>query len=157
MAPTSCVGQPAALTVTNPIDGYDYVWSTDPEGNNILGTGITFSPTLNGPATYYVRGVVSQQSVIDFSYTGSVQTWAVPAGVTEVQLEVWGAQGGTYSSYPGGLGGYDPEGQNLVYEGSEFITPALDATTTYYLQTVEVPLVNVPYDFTYTGSVQSWP
>jgi hypothetical protein len=51
----------------------------------------------------------------------------------------------------------DPEGQNLVYEGSEFITPALDATTTYYLQTVEVPLVNVPYDFTYTGSVQSWP
>ena len=35
-----------------------------------------------------------------------MQTWAVPAGVTEVQLEVWGAQGGTYSSYTGGLGGY---------------------------------------------------
>lgn len=41
----------------------------------------------------------------DFSYTGSMQTFTVPAGVTSVTIEAWGAQGwsGTYS---GGLGGY---------------------------------------------------
>ena len=46
-----------------------------------------------------------------FSYTGAAQTWTVPAGVTQVTLDLRGAQGG--GSYPcsgarqedGGLGG----------------------------------------------------
>ncbi|NVO03994.1 MAG: hypothetical protein HXX09_14960, partial [Bacteroidetes bacterium] len=40
-----------------------------------------------------------------FNYTGSMQTWTVPAGITSITMEAWGAQGwsGTYS---GGLGGY---------------------------------------------------
>ena len=45
-----------------------------------------------------------------FDYTGSVQTYTVPPGVAEIQLEAWGAQGGT-GTYGGitpdpGLGGY---------------------------------------------------
>jgi glycine rich protein len=38
-----------------------------------------------------------------FSYTGAAQTWQVPSGVTEVQVDVRGAQGGN-ANY-GGLGG----------------------------------------------------
>ena len=50
--------------------------------------------------------------VTTFAYTGSTQTYTVPPGVTNIQIETWGAQGG--GSKPcsgplqedGGLGGY---------------------------------------------------
>ena len=46
-----------------------------------------------------------------FSYTGAVQTYTVPLGVTSIQLETWGAQGGSATGLDGvpatgGLGGY---------------------------------------------------
>ncbi len=40
-----------------------------------------------------------------FSYTGAQQSWTVPGGVSSVDIECWGAQGGT-STYTGGNGGY---------------------------------------------------
>lgn len=40
----------------------------------------------------------------NFSYTGSVQTATLDPG--KYILECWGAQGGSYSSYSGGAGGY---------------------------------------------------
>ncbi|NOQ74084.1 MAG: hypothetical protein GQ574_18905, partial [Crocinitomix sp.] len=50
--------------------------------------------------------------ITTFSYTGGAQTYTVPPGVTSIQIESWGAQGG--ASYAcggpvdddGGLGGY---------------------------------------------------
>ena len=44
----------------------------------------------------------SAASVATFNYTGAVQTYTVPAGVTVVTVETWGAQGGCN----GGLGGH---------------------------------------------------
>ena len=49
---------------------------------------------------------------ITFEYAGTMETWTVPPGVTEVQIDAWGAQGGgaircnasVFES--GGLGGY---------------------------------------------------
>lgn len=41
---------------------------------------------------------------MNFSYTGSVQTATLDPG--KYILECWGAQGGSYSSYNGGAGGY---------------------------------------------------
>ncbi len=43
-----------------------------------------------------------------FSFTGSVDTYTVPDGVTQVAVETWGAQGGTCSGTDttGGLGGH---------------------------------------------------
>ncbi len=49
---------------------------------------------------------------VTFNYTGGEQTWTVPAGITQVVIEVWGAMGGgsLCSGGPpdddGGLGGY---------------------------------------------------
>jgi len=40
-----------------------------------------------------------------FNYTGALQTYTVPAGVTSLTIEAWGAQGGS-TSYAGGAGGY---------------------------------------------------
>ena len=46
-----------------------------------------------------------------FSFTGAVQTYTVPLGVTSIQIETWGAQGGSATGLDGvpatgGLGGY---------------------------------------------------
>ena len=42
--------------------------------------------------------------ILNYVYTGAVQFVTLPKGV--YKLEVWGAQGGSYSSYYGGAGGY---------------------------------------------------
>lgn len=42
----------------------------------------------------------------NFSYTGAVQQWIVPAGVTSVLIECWGAQGQNDDDALGGRGGY---------------------------------------------------
>ena len=94
---------------------------TDVPENGSFGTG-TFVANLSGLATttnYFVRAYatnsagttygdqVSFNTLIqtDFTYTGGVQTFIVPSGVTSVTIEAWGAQGGTYTN-AGGLGGY---------------------------------------------------
>ena len=38
-------------------------------------------------------------TVVNFSYTGAVQTWTVPAGVTSITVDVKGAGGGQSTSY----------------------------------------------------------
>ena len=65
----------------------------------------------------------SSPAVLSYSYTGSVQTLTIPAGVTSVNIKVWGADGGSggYYSYssaysPGGYGGYS-EGDLSVSGG----------------------------------------
>lgn len=40
-----------------------------------------------------------------FEYTGSIQTWTVPAGVAFIFVDVKGAQGGSMGGYFGGKGG----------------------------------------------------
>ncbi|MCB9273926.1 MAG: HYR domain-containing protein [Lewinellaceae bacterium] len=48
------------------------------------------------------------QVTVTFNYTGNMQSWTVPAGVTSVTVEAWGAQGQTNAggNVAGGLGGY---------------------------------------------------
>lgn len=43
-------------------------------------------------------------AVMDFAYTGTSQAISLPRG--QYIIECWGAQGGSYSSYYGGAGGY---------------------------------------------------
>ena len=66
---------------------------------------------------------------IIFEYTGSVQTWTVPSGITRIQVDVYGAQGGGEGG--GGLGGYvsasipvTPSQVLYVYVGQQVSGPA---------------------------------
>ena len=69
-----------------------------------------------------------------FEFTGAEQTYTIPSGIDYVKLEVWGAQGGTYSdSYQGGKGGYSvgymnvtPGDELMIYVGGqpEMATPS---------------------------------
>lgn len=40
-----------------------------------------------------------------FNYTGTIVTYTVPAGITSIQIECWGAQGGTSNGNGTVLGG----------------------------------------------------
>jgi hypothetical protein len=59
----------------------------------------------------YTQTSQAAETTATFSYTGALQTWEVPAGVTSVTLKSWGAQGGDGIDIyggpaAGGLGGY---------------------------------------------------
>ena len=59
-----------------------------------------------GTGTFISGGYTSLKTgdILNYAYTGAVQSVTLPKGV--YKLEVWGAQGGSYSSYYGGAGGY---------------------------------------------------
>lgn len=47
---------------------------------------------------------IKKGDVLNYEYTGAEQSVTLPAGT--YKFEVWGAQGGSYSTYNGGAGGY---------------------------------------------------
>jgi hypothetical protein len=55
----------------------------------------------NGPATFTPAAA---STTVSFAYTGSAQTWTVPAGITEATFTVYGAQG-AQQAFPGANGG----------------------------------------------------
>ena len=55
--------------------------------------------------TIVVRIIYKQLVNLEFAYTGEEQIFTTPVAGT-YKLETWGAQGGSYSTYLGGYGGY---------------------------------------------------
>ena len=94
-AEISC-GEEVTLQVQNAYNNLTYMWYDDPECTNLVHTGTSLTLSyMNADTTFYVKSFAgSEESAVDFDYTGSVQSWTVPAGGSQVQLEVWGAQGG---------------------------------------------------------------
>ena len=103
-------GQTVTLTAQGTAD--NYFWYSDAGCTNQIGQGATYTfQVTDQPFSIYCKAVQvvtpASSGSQDFSYTGAVQTYTVPSGVPSLKLEVWGAQGGTYSStYQGGKGGY---------------------------------------------------
>lgn len=82
-----------------------------PAGTNVVANPQT-QPTerLNtiqiGNSTYRVAEGSGGETIVDFNYTGSIQTFTAPKAGDYI-LEVWGAQGGQANeSVHGGYGGY---------------------------------------------------
>lgn len=75
--------------------------------NNSMKKATAFYFKLNNNKMYGVGSASpnSQNSnIMNFNYTGSVQSKTLKPGT--YTIECWGGQGGTYSSYIGGYGGY---------------------------------------------------
>jgi hypothetical protein len=66
------------------------------------GAVVTYTPPAVPAGCSSIQNVVAT-----FNFTGDVQTFVVPAGVTSATIKTWGAQGGgsDFSNH-GGLGGY---------------------------------------------------
>ncbi len=97
-------------------------WYTVPAGGSPLGfsnSGANFSVNAVSTTTYYAEAIAFGGTVATtFSYTGGTQTFVVPAGVSTVQVEAWGAQGNFNAlNVAGGLGGY-AKGTMTVTPGS---------------------------------------
>lgn len=72
--------------------------------NNSIKKATAFYFKLNNNKMYGVRSANYNGSVMNFDYTGSVQTATLTPGT--YTIECWGGQGGSYNSYIGGYGGY---------------------------------------------------
>ena len=94
--------------------------------NNSMKKATAFYFKLNNNKMYGVGSANSNSTVMNFDYTGSVQTVTLTPG--KYKLECWGAQGGdgtNYSStglpYTGGKGGYSSGILNIIDSGTLYI------------------------------------
>jgi hypothetical protein len=102
---TTTINCGSTTTLTSS-SGNNTAWYSAAAGGNLLGTGSPFTTTslAAGTTIYAVQANMNQGSQV-FNYTGSQQTWTVPAGVTSVNVDVQGAQGGNTGYGTAGLGG----------------------------------------------------
>lgn len=134
---TICSGNTGTLTATGP--GGTYEWYTDPSGGTSLpGTDTFTTPVLSSTTTYYVQTTVNgctsaRTPVVVTVNPTPVAPTALGAAIcnnTSVTLEAT-APGGNYEWYEAASGGLP------IKSSSTYTTPALTATTTYYVQTVD--------------------
>ncbi|MEI6882064.1 MAG: glycine-rich protein, partial [Bacteroidota bacterium] len=86
--------------------GNNTFWYSAAVGGNLLGTGSTYTtPSLSANTSVFAFAANITSGSQSFTYTGSQQTWTVPAGVTSITVDAQGAQGGTSGYGTGGLGG----------------------------------------------------
>ncbi|MCX2481276.1 putative Ig domain-containing protein [Pedobacter sp. MC2016-15] len=141
---TICSGTNASLSATA-APGTTLTWYSDATGGNVLATGGTYTtPTLTATTTYYievsrvdgngVRCANPTRVPVIVTVTPAVATPVlatvapVCTGATGV-LSVDNPQTGiTYNWYTTATGG------TPVFTGETFVTPALTANTTYYLE-----------------------
>ncbi len=79
---------------------------------------------------------IAKGDILNCPYSGAAKSITLPKGI--YKLEVWGAQGGTYSSYYGGAGGYSIGTLNLtdesvvlyLYAGGQPATNSSSSTVT---------------------------
>ena len=124
---TVCSGSPATLTATAP--GGTYQWY-DAAGNFLASEATYVTGPIITATTFYVQttiaGCTSAQTPVIVSVTGkpTVTNATVCAGSVATLM----ASGGdTYAWYDAANGG------NLVGSNANFVTPPLNATTTYYV------------------------
>ena len=140
-----CRGLPTApVNFTGTVPGTVFNWTNNntsiglaASGNGNIASFIAQNTTgIPQVATITVTPVYSPAGpptpiVTNFNFTGAVQTFVVPAGITSVNIKSWGAQGNSNAlSVTGGLGGY-AEGNLAVTPGQTlFINTGGGATAT---------------------------
>ncbi|MBX2934320.1 MAG: proprotein convertase P-domain-containing protein [Ferruginibacter sp.] len=117
------------VNFTSTVPGTVFSWVNDNTNIGLAAAGIGNIPSfiaqnntsvpqvanITVTPTFGTGGVQMTQT---FNYTGAVQTWVVPAGVTSINIKAWGAQGNSNAvSVVGGLGGY-ADGTLAVTPGS---------------------------------------
>ncbi|GAA4344301.1 gliding motility-associated C-terminal domain-containing protein [Flaviaesturariibacter amylovorans] len=136
---TICGGATATLTVQGAAAGNTYNWYAAATGGTALATGTTFTtPALGATTTYYldvVNGAGCSAATrtpvtvtVNPQPTAPTVTAATVCGGATVTLTITNVQAGaTYTWYNAATGG------TLLFTGTAFTTPALSATTTYYV------------------------
>lgn len=131
---TICSGTSATLTATAP--GGTYQWYDAATGGNLLATGTSYNtPILTTNRTYYVQTTVNGCTSARTAVTVTVNS--IPAAPTASSVSI--CAGSTASlTATGSSGSYQwyntPSSGTLLSSSSNFVTPALNTNTTYYVQ-----------------------
>ena len=138
---TACQGSQATLTATAPAD-VTIKWYTSATGGSPVATGATFTtPALTATTTYYAEASRTADGCTQAVRTPATVT-VTPAPVAPVvsnanttvcsgqpaTFNVTPVTGVTYNWYTAATGG------TLLFTGNNFTTPALTATTSYYVE-----------------------
>ena len=103
---TICPGATSLITATSSSPVID--WYSAASGGSLLGSmssGGTFSVSPSVTTTYYAEANASVPGgTATFNYTGAMQTFTVPAGVTSLVVDAKGGKGGNGSTGTGGNG-----------------------------------------------------
>ncbi|RAJ01678.1 gliding motility-associated-like protein [Chitinophaga skermanii] len=137
----TCTSQPVTFTVQTPIPGVTYNWYSAATGGTLLFTGTSYTVTPTGDsARYYVEAVSNNNCASIARASGIVRVTATPAAPTVDSTSVTickGANATLRVSNPTGSSFYRwydaPTGGTLLFTGATFITPAVNANTTYYV------------------------
>ncbi len=117
-----CPGDAAIFTAIGPTQGATLTWWDMATGGTQVGTGNPFgSPPLFTTTTYCVQQDITISNDISFAYTGMEQTFVVPAGVNQISITTFGAQGGNVHGGGGGLGGSSTGTLNVIPGQTLFI------------------------------------
>jgi gliding motility-associated-like protein len=136
---TICEGSTGSLSVTNAQAGVTYKWYAS-SGSTSIFTGAVFqTPTLTSTTTYYVQA--SSGTAISNRVEVKANVNPAPAAATIITnnqiintgqttvLQASATAGNTINWYAAETGGVP------LASGASFTTPALNATTTYYVET----------------------
>ncbi|MDF2430583.1 MAG: large repetitive protein, partial [Mucilaginibacter sp.] len=164
---TVCSGSPATLTVTG---AGNYSWYDSQTGGNLLSTGQVYvTPVLSATTTYYVQTNANGCTSLRTPVIVNVNP-IPPAPVSSGVIACQGSSAVLTASVTSGtVQWYDaPSGGNLLANGNTYTTPALNGSTTYYVQnttgqcssartpvTVTVNTISGPQFQYLTGSVCS--
>ncbi len=138
-----CPGSSATLSITSPQSGVNYNWYNSQAKTTLLFTGTTFvTGAITSDSTFYVdadNGVCSSSGLTSVQVTLN----AVPAAPSvanasqaicsgsSATFSISGAQEGyTYNWYSSAAGG------TALASGTDFITPGLTSSQTYYVEAV---------------------
>ena len=133
-AASRCGTGSVALTATSSMG--TLVWYGVNSGGSALGTGTTFTtPSISGSTTYYVEATngtctstrTAVIATIDIAQTITSTTPASRCDAGTLTLSAV-ATGGTLNWYANSSGG------SILATGSNFTTPSISGTTTYYVE-----------------------
>lgn len=139
--PEICKGSPATLSITAPSNG-TFTWYDQPTGGTALTTGTSYiTGPLNAITTYYVeysRGACI--SPVRYPIQVLVDDPPVKPAVAPTATTIYAGQTATFTATSvnnAAINWYDaPTGGNLLYTGTTFTTPALNANQSYYAEAV---------------------
>ncbi|MBS1529175.1 MAG: hypothetical protein JSU01_02610, partial [Bacteroidetes bacterium] len=128
-----CAGNTAILQASH---ADTYTWYDAPSGGNVVGTGATFvTPVLSANTTYYVQGVTNGCASPLIPVT--VVITPAPQAPTVSNVTICPGDVTTlHASVPSGSVDWftAPTGGTSLISSTDFTTPPLMATTTYYVQ-----------------------
>jgi len=138
---TLCPNNSTTLSVLSPVPGLTYDWFNTPVGGTSLSTNTSYTtPLLNTTTTYYVQATNSCASTPRVPVTVTVTP--VPPNPTVSGTTALCSGNSTTLTVQSPVGGYTynwfttcPAG-TVINTGTSFTTPALSASTTYFVRAV---------------------